>query len=151
MKLQDITSILSDAALEAQKQAEEQAHERFTQLFEDPDGDGTYTPRYVNIMIGDEKIKAPMFVLMNLTAVKTKEIVFELDTDIDLSGHSSSSEDNMSISVSLKKGLFKNSSHLKVSATFEGTDPPEALLQIQDELNNRISHALSKLENDEAY
>ena len=148
MNIDDITALLSNAVVEAQKQAENQAHERFLTLFEDPDGDGIYTPTFVTVKIGNETIKTPTFVLMNLTAIKTKEMTFELDTDLDLSGHESKDGDP-NISVSLKKGLFKNSSHIKISGKFEGVDPPEALLQMQDEFNNRISRALARLQDEE--
>ena len=149
MKLEDITSVLSNAVVQAQKQAEEQAHERFTALFEDPDKDGVYTPRFVWIKIGSEKIKAAVFTLMKLTAIRTKKMKFKLDTDLDLSGHEDK-DGNPDIKVSLKSGLFGRTSHIKISAEFEGVDPPEALLQMQDEMNNRIAKALAKLEQEES-
>ena len=146
MTLDDILQEMAKAPVDAEIKAQEQAHERFLTLFEDPDGDGVYTPTTHTIQIGDETIEMPLILIRPLWGMKSKNVKFELETDLDLSGHVSK-EGESNISISTKKGLFKHSSTIKISAEFEGVEPPEGIERLRDEFNDRVSKALEKLMN----
>ena len=148
MKLSDITAILSKAAAAPQHAEMQEILERLEFFFKREDSDesediedSVFKPVYINFVIGKHTIKYPLLLLGTLTPVDTKIVKFSLETDLDL--ESDADEDgNPEINVSLKKGLFKNSSHLKIEGEFEGGRQPEAFHQLQDKYNNLIAKAL---------
>ena len=150
MKLDDLTGILSDAVEKAANTAEQLALERLDFYFEDPDPDDddeTLVPRCFVVKIGDEKTKVPYLGVVKLEPIKVGTIKFKLSTDLDLSGHEDA-DGKTNINVSLKKGLFKNSSHLEIEAEFTSGETPEALAQIQDKFNDMVAKKLAKLNSD---
>ena len=150
MKLSDLTSVLGNAVEEATRATEIQVLERLDFYFEDPTPNGnddTLRPRFKTIQIGNTKIKYPLLAMGNLQPVIVDEFTFELETDLDLSGHD---EDGIAnIHVSLNKGLFKNTSHIKITGKFKGGEPSEAFAQMQDKMNDMIAKALHKLNSEE--
>lgn len=148
MKLSDLTGVLSEAVEQAVRATETQVLERLHFYFEDPDPDDddeTLFPKFINIQIGGEKIKYPLLALGNLVPILVEEFSFELDTDLDLSGHEAEDGESHHIEISLKSGLFKNTSHIKITGKFKGGEPPEAYAQMQDKFNDMIAKALAKL------
>ena len=148
MKLSDLTGILSEAVSESIKAAEGEILERIHFYFEDPDpnddDDETLVPRCILIKIGSETIKFPLLAMGNLKPVDVDTFKFKLVTDLDLSGHETKDGD-ANINVSLKKGLFKNTSHIEIEGSFKGGETSEAFSQMQDKFNDMIAKALAKL------
>lgn len=148
MKLSDITILLSRAAAAPQHAEMQEIVERLNFFFKREDSgnpdevDGsTYTPVYVNFVIGEKTIKYPLLLLGTLTPVDTKRVAFKLGTDLDLEG-GFDNKGQPELNVQLKKGLFKNASHLEIEGEFVGGKQPEAFHQLQDKYNNLIAKAL---------
>lgn len=147
MKLSDLTQILGDAAAAPERAQMQEITERIKFFFHDPDPDDddeTLELRYLHIKIGDKKIRYPLLLMGSLTPINTKKTRFKLATDLDLSGHEDK-EGKPEIEISLKKGLFKNASHIEIEGEFEGAAQPEAFSQLQDKYNDLIADALAKI------
>lgn len=150
MKLDDITGLLADAATAPERAAMQEIMDRINFFFEDPDpddDDDTLVPKFINIKIGTEVIKYPLLLMGSLKPVETKKVRFLLSTDLDLSGHEDK-DGNPEIKISLKRGLFKNASHVEIEGEFAGGEQPEAFHQLQDKYNDMIAKALEKLHPD---
>lgn len=150
MTIEELNRALAEAAASIPLYMEEQYHKQLERLFEDPDGDGVFNLRYKKIQVGTTVIETPLIALYPLDPLKSKEYQIELDTDLDLSGHTDkkkgdTDDTGVTVHVALKKGLFKHSSELKIKMKFEGRETPEALERLRDELNDKISKALERL------
>lgn len=141
LKLKTLVQILGDLAVELQHSMSEGAHERFMSLFEDPDGDGTYTPRKDRIQLAHKMgFDVPRMARRILKSVVAKELEFELETPLHLTGDAETSDD---IEVSLKSGgLFKSHSFLKIRIKMETEEVPEGLAVLVDKVNAELKHDL---------
>ena len=155
MKLSDITELLSKAATAPQHAEIQEIIDRLEFFFKREDSEesddiddiekSVFKPVYINFVIGEHTIKYPLLLLGTLTPVDTKIVKFSLETDLDLE-NDVDEDGNPQIQVSLKKGLFKNSSHLKIEGEFERGRQPEAFHQLQDKYNNLIAKALRHID-----
>ena len=151
MKLEDIMCVLSKAAAAPQYAEMQEIKDRIEFFFnrvddndEDDNDDldnAVYTPKMFTIIIGKYHIKYPLLLLGKLTPVDTKKVRFVLGTDLELEGENYV-DGKPEIRISLKKGIFKNASHLEIEGEFEGASQPEAFHQLQDKYNTLISRAL---------
>ena len=147
MKLSDLTKLLGEAATAPEKAQMQEITDRIKFFFHDPDPDDddeTLELRFIHIKIGDVKIRYPLLLMGTLNPINTKRTRFKLATDLDLSGHETK-EGKPELKISLKKGLFKNASHLEIEGEFEGAQQPEAFSQLQDKYNDLIADALAKI------
>ena len=145
MKLNTLVKIIGDLGVELQDSMAEAAHARFLSLFEDPDGDGTYTPRSDRIQLAkDMGFDVPKIARRILTSVIAEELEFELSTPLHLTGDAKAAED---IEVSLKAGgLFKSHSFMKIKVKMKAVDPPEGLALLVDKVNAQLKHETGRLD-----
>ena len=141
LKLKTLIQIIGDLATELQHSMSEGAHERFLSLFEDPDGDGTYTLKKDRLQLAQHMgFDVPKMARRLLKSVYAKELEFELETPLHLTGDAETSDD---IEVSLKSGgLFKNDSFLRIKVKMEAVEPPEGLMVLVDKVNAELRHDL---------
>lgn len=147
MKLTDLTQLLGEAATAPERAQMQEITDRIKFFFEDPDpndDDDTLELKYLHIKIGNVTIRYPLLLMGTLNPINTKRTRFKLATDLDLSGHEDK-DGKPEIKISLKKGLFKNASHLEIEGEFEGAPQPEAFSQLQDKYNDLIADALAKI------
>ena len=139
LKLKTLIQIIGDLGTELQESMAEGAHARFLTLFEDPDGDGTYTLKKDRLQLAQHMgFDVPKMARRILKSVIATELEFELETPLHLTGDAESSED---IEVSLKAGgLFKTHSFLKIKVKMEAVDPPEGLMVLIDKVNAELKH-----------
>ena len=139
LKLKTLVQILGDLAVELQHSMAEGEHERFMSLFEDPDGDGVYTPRKDRIQLAQKLgFDVPVMARRILKSVVAKELEFELETPLHLTGSAETSDD---IEVSLKSGgLFKTHSFLKIRVKMETEEVAEGMATLIDKVNAELKH-----------
>ena len=141
LKLKNLIQIIGDLATELQDSMAEGVHARFLSLWEDPDGDGTYTLKKDRLQLAQQMgFDVPKMVRRHLTSVIARELEFELETPLHLTGDAETSDD---IEVSLKAGgLFKSHSFLKIKVKMEAVEPPEGLMVLVDKINAELKHDL---------
>lgn len=139
LKLKTLVNIIGDLAIELQHSMAEGAHERFLTLFEDPDGDGVYTLRRDRLQLAKNMgFDVPKMARRILKSVIAKELEFELETPLHLTGDAETADD---IEVSLKAGgLFKSHSFLRIKVKMEAVDAPEGLATLVDKVNADLKH-----------
>ncbi len=145
MKLSTLVKIIGDLGVELQDSMAEAAHARFMSLFEDPDGDGTYTPRKDRIQLAqDLGFDVPNMARRLLKSVVTDELEFELSTPLHLTGDAETSDD---IEVTLKGGgLFKADSFMRIKVKMKAVDPPEGLALLVDKVNAELKYETGRLD-----
>tara|TARA_R100000808_G_C2152437_1_gene161871 strand:- start:4733 stop:5194 length:462 start_codon:yes stop_codon:yes gene_type:complete len=140
--LDHLTKGLYDAVVQAQALAENQ-HIESLKKYVDEDGN----PKYVEMIIGGEKVKVPLLTLAPQSSIKIKELTMDLKVKLNNFGKRKSrlgggifcKEDAGAISADLGSSILpskNNYANLKI--TFEGTDPPEGIVRLNNNLIKQI-------------
>tara|TARA_R110002020_G_scaffold341490_1_gene556021 strand:- start:2094 stop:2552 length:459 start_codon:yes stop_codon:yes gene_type:complete len=133
---------LNDAVVQAQALAENQHIEALSKYVNE---DGT--PKCMKMVISGEEINVPLATLAPQSSIKIKELTMDLKVKLTSYGKRESrcgggifrSKDAGAISADLGASIFptkNNYANLKI--TFEGTDPPEGVVRLNNNLIKQI-------------
>lgn len=145
--LDHLTKALYDAVVQAQSLAENQHIEAQSKFF-DKDG----KPKCLDINIpdpkgGDQKVSVPYATLAPQGSIKIKELTMELKVKLGSFGKRRSrlgggifcKEDAGAITADLGASILpKKNQYASLKITFEGTDPPEGLVRLNNNLLKQI-------------
>ena len=139
LKLKTLVNIIGELAIELQHSMEEGAEARFLSLFEDSDGDGTYTLKRNKLQLAKNMgFDVARMTQRLLKSFYADELEFELETPLHLTGDAKTTDD---IEVSLKSGgLFKTNSFLKIKVKMKSAEAPEGLQILVDKINAELKH-----------
>ena len=140
--LDHLTKGLYDAVVQAQALAENQHIEALSKYVNE---DGT--PKCMEMVINGEKINVPLATLAPQSSIKIKELTMDLKVKLNNFGKRKSKcgggifkkGDAGAIDVDLGSSILpikNNYANLKI--TFEGTDPPEGLIRLNNNLIKQI-------------
>jgi hypothetical protein len=140
--LDHLTKGLYDAVVQAQALAENQ-HIEALGKYVNEDG----TPKCIDMVINGESVKVPLMTLAPQSSIKIKELTMDLKVKLNNFGKRKSrlgggifcKEDAGAISADLGSSIFpskNNYANLKI--TFEGTDPPEGVVRLNNNLIKQI-------------
>ena len=140
--LDHLTKGLYDAVVQAQALAENQHIEAMSKYINE---DGT--PKCIDIVISGEKVSVPLATLAPQSSIKIKELTMELKVKLNNFGKRKSrfgggifrKEDAGAIGADLGSSILpskNNYANLKI--TFEGTDPPEGIVRLNNNLIKQI-------------
>ena len=145
--LDHLTKALYDAVVQAQALAENQHIESLKKFFE-KDG----KPKSMEVKIPDDKgknqsVNVPLVTLTPQGSIKIKELEMELKVKLSSFGKRKSrigggifkNEDAGSICADLGASILpKRNQYANLKITFEGTDPPEGLVRLNNNLIKQI-------------
>ena len=144
--LDHLTKGLYDAVVQAQSLAENQHIEAMNKFF---DKEGNPISMDINIpdKDGQRKVSVPLVTLAPQSSIKIKELTMELKVKMESFGKRKSrlgggifcKEDAGAISADLGSSIFpskNNYANLKI--TFEGCDPPEGVVRLNNNLIKQI-------------
>ena len=140
--LDHLTKGLYDAVVQAQSLAENQHIEALGKYINE---DGS--PKCMDIMIGDQKVDVPLMTLAPQSSIKIKELTMELKVKLGSFGKRKSrfgggifhKEDAGAISADLGASILpKRNQYASLKITFEGTDPPEGVVRLNNNLLKKI-------------
>ena len=140
--LDHLTKGLYDAVVQAQSLAENQHIEAISKYVND---DGT--PKCMRMVINGENVMVPLVTLAPQNSIKIKELTMDLKVKLNNFGKRKSKsgggifckEDAGAISADLGSSILpmrNNYANLKI--TFEGTDPPEGVVRLNNNLIKQI-------------
>ena len=140
--LDHLTKGLYDAVVQAQALAENQ-HIEALGKYVNEDG----TPKCMEMDINGEKVMVPLMTLAPQSSIKIKELTLDLKVKLNNFGKRESKcgggifrkKDAGAISADLGSSIFpskNNYANLKI--TFEGTDPPEGVVRLNNNLIKQI-------------
>ena len=140
--LDHLTKGLYDAVVQAQALAENQHIEALGKYINE---DGT--PKCVKMVIGGNEVDIPLLTLAPQSSIKIKELTMDLKVKLNNFGKRKSrlgggifcKKDAGAISADLGSSIFpskNNYANLKI--TFEGTDPPEGVVRLNNNLIKQI-------------
>ena len=140
--LDHLTKGLYDAVVQAQALAENQHIEAMGKYINE---DGT--PKCIKMVINGEDINVPLATLAPQSSIKIKELTMELKVRLNNFGKRKSrcgggifsKEDAGAIGADLGASILpprNNYANLKI--TFEGSDPPEGLVRLNNNLIKQI-------------
>jgi hypothetical protein len=131
-----------DAVVQAQALAENQHVEAFSKYVNE---DGT--PKCMKMVIGGETINVPLATLAPQSSIKIKELTMEMKVKLTNFGKRKSKcgggifskEDAGAIVADLGASIFpKKNNYANLKITFEGSDPPEGLVRLNNNLIKQI-------------
>ena len=145
--LDHLTKALYDAVVQAQSLAENQHIESLKKFFE-KDG----KPKCMEVKMPDgngneQKVNVPLATLTPQSSIKIKELEVELKVKLSSFGKRKSrigggifkNEDAGSIFADLGASILpKRNQYANLKITFEGTDPPEGLIRLNNNLIKQI-------------
>ena len=145
--LDHLTKGLYDAVVQAQAVAEHQHIEAFNKFF-DKDGN----PECLDVKIPDNKgniqeVKIPLITLAPQSSIKIKELSMELKVKLNSFGKRKSKlgggifckKDAGAIDADLGSSILpKRNQYANLKVTFEGTDPPEGVFRLNNNLIKQI-------------
>ncbi len=140
--LDHLTKGLYDAVVQAQALAENQHIEALGKYI-NKDG----TPKCLKMIVEGNEVNVPLATLAPQSSIKIKELTMELKVRISnygkrkskLGGGIFSKGDAGAISVDLGSSIFPKKNHYaNLKITFEGTDPPEGLVRLNNNLIRQI-------------
>ena len=145
--LDHLTKGLYDAVVQAQALAENQ-HIEALSLFFEKDG----KPKSLEVKIPDgngstQVIEVPLVTLTPQSSIKIKELTMELKVKLSSFGKRKSrlgggifcKEDAGAINADLGSSILpKRNQYANLKITFEGTDPPEGLVRLNNNLIKQI-------------
>ena len=140
--LDHLTKGLYDAVVQAQALAENQHIEALSKYL-NKDG----SPKCITMKVNGEVVKVPLMTLAPQSSIKIKELQMELKVRISnygkrkskLGGGIFDKEDAGAISVDLGSSIFPRRNHYaNLKVTFEGTDPPEGLVRLNNNLIKQL-------------
>tara|TARA_R110002012_G_scaffold268415_1_gene452357 strand:+ start:2192 stop:2644 length:453 start_codon:yes stop_codon:yes gene_type:complete len=140
--LDHLTKGLYDAVVQAQALSENQHIEALSKYVND---DGT--PKCMEIVIHGEKVNIPLATLAPQSSIKIKELTIDLKVRLNKFGKRKSKlgggifckKDAGAIDADLGASILpmkNNYANLKI--TFEGTDPPEGVVRLNNNLIKQI-------------
>tara|TARA_R100001530_G_C4311411_1_gene153129 strand:- start:517 stop:978 length:462 start_codon:yes stop_codon:yes gene_type:complete len=140
--LDQLTKGLYDAVVQAQALAENQHIEALSKYVNE---DGT--PKCMKMVISGEEVNVPLATLAPQSSIKIKELTMDLKVKLNNFGKRESrcgggifrSKDAGAVSADLGASILphkNNYANLKI--TFEGTDPPEGLVRLNNNLIKQI-------------
>ena len=140
--LDHLTKGLYDAVVQAQSLAENQHIEALNKYIND---DGT--PKCMKIFINGEYVDVPLMTLAPQSSIKIKELTMDLKVRLNNFGKRKSKcgggifkkKDAGAITADLGASILptkNNYANLKI--TFEGTEPPEGVVRLNNNLIKRI-------------
>ena len=140
--LDHLTKGLYDAVVQAQALAEHQ-HIEALKKYVNEDG----SPKCMEMVIGNQKVNIPLATLAPQSSIKIKELTMELKVRLNKFGKRKSrlgggifcKEDAGAIGGDLGSSILptkNNYANLKI--TFEGTDPPEGVVRLNNNLIKQI-------------
>ena len=140
--LDHLTKGLYDAVVQAQALAENQHIEALSK-YVNKDG----TPKCMKMVINGETINVPLATLAPQSSIKIKELTMDLKVRLNNFGKRKSKkgggifckEDAGAISADLGASIFpKKNQYATLKVVFEGTDPPEGLVRLNNNLIKKI-------------
>jgi hypothetical protein len=133
---------LYDAVVQAQALAENQHIEALSKYINE---DGT--PKCMRMVINGEKIDVPLATLAPQSSIKIKELTVDLKVKLNNFGKRESKcgggifrkKDAGAIIADLGASIFpKKNNYANLKIIFEGTDPPEGLIRLNNNLIKQI-------------
>ena len=140
--LDHLTKGLYDAVVQAQALAENQHIEALGKYL-NKDG----SPKCVEVLINGEKVDVPLITLAPHSSIKIKELSMEMKVKMGSFGKRKSrlgggifcKEDAGAINADLGASILpKRNQYASLKITFEGTDPPEGLVRLNNNLIKQI-------------
>ena len=140
--LDHLTKGLYDAVVQAQALAENQHIEAMSKYINE---DGT--PKCIDIVISGEKVSVPLATLAPQSSIKIKELTMELKVKLNNFGKRKSrfgggifrKEDAGAIGVDLGSSILpRKNQYANLKIVFEGSDPPEGLVRLNNNLIKQI-------------
>ena len=141
--LDHLTKGLYDAVVQAQSLAENQ-HILALEKFVDKD---TGEPKCLAVVIDGHKVNIPLATLAPTSSIKIKELTMELKEKLNNFGKRKSSckggifagDDTGAIGVDLGSSILPTrNTYANLKIVFEGTDPPECLIRLNNNLIKQI-------------
>ena len=144
--LDHLTKGLYDAVVQAQSLAENQHIEAMNKFF---DKEGNPISMDINIpdKDGQRKVSVPLVTLAPQSSIKIKELTMELKVKMESFGKRKSrlgggifcKEDAGAVNVDLGASILpKRNQYASLKITFEGTDPPEGVVRLNNNLLKQI-------------
>ena len=144
--LDHLTKGLYDAVVQAQSLAENQHIEAMNKFF---DKEGNPISMDINIpdKDGQRKVSVPLATLAPQSSIKIKELTMELKVKMESFGKRKSrlgggifcKEDAGAVNVDLGASILpKRNQYANLKITFEGTDPPEGVVRLNNNLLKQI-------------
>ena len=140
--LDHLTKGLYDAVVQAQALAENQHIESLNKYI---DGDGN--PKCIDMNIDGNKVKIPLLTLAPHSSIKIKELTMDLKVKLNKFGKRKSrlgggifcKEDAGAIEADLGASILpKRNQYANLKITFEGCDPPEGVVRLNNNLIKQI-------------
>ena len=140
--LDHLTKGLYDAVVQAQALAENQ-HIEALGKYVNEDG----TPKCIEMVINGDNVNVPLATLAPQSSIKIKELKMKLKVRLNnfgkrkskLGGGIFSKEDAGAISADLGSSILPSkNNYADLEITFEGTDPPEGLVRLNNNLIKQI-------------
>ena len=140
--LDHLTKGLYDAVVQAQALAENQ-HIESLRKYINEDG----TPKCLRMVINGENVMVPLATLAPHSSIKIKELTMELKVKLNNFGKRQSKsgggifrkKDAGAVSVDLGSSILSSkNNYANLKITFEGTDPPEGLVSLNNNLIKQI-------------
>jgi len=140
--LDHLTKGLYDAVVQAQALAENQ-HIEALGKYVNEDG----TPKCMEMVINGDNVNIPLATLAPQSSIKIKELKMKLKVRLNnfgkrkskLGGGIFSKEDAGAISADLGSSILPSkNNYADLEITFEGTDPPEGLVRLNNNLIKQI-------------
>ena len=144
--LDHLTKGLYDAVVQAQSLAENQHIEALNKYF-DKDGKPVCMDIKVPKEDGEQEINVPLVTLSPQSSIKIKELTMELKVKMGSFGKRKSrlgggifcKEDAGAISADLGASILpKRNQYANLKITFEGTDPPEGVVRLNNNMLKQI-------------
>ena len=140
--LDHLTKGLYDAVVQAQSLAENQHIEALSKYVNE---DGT--PKCMKMVINGDNVNVPLATLAPQSSIKIKELKMSLKVKLNnfgkrkskIGGGIFSREDAGAISADLGSSILPSkNTYANLEITFEGTDPPEGLVRLNNNLIKQI-------------
>ena len=140
--LDHLTKGLYDAVVQAQSLAENQHIEALSKYVNE---DGT--PKCMRMVINGENVMVPLATLAPQSSIKIKELTMELKVRLNNFGNRESrcgggifkNKDAGAVSADLGASIFpKKNNYANLKITFEGSDPPEGVVRLNNNLIKQI-------------
>ena len=140
--LDHLTKGLYDAVVQAQALAENQHIEALSKYVNE---DGT--PKCMKMVISGENVDVPLITLAPQSSIKIKELRMDLKVRLNSFGKRESKsgggifckKDAGAINADLGSSILPNkNNYANLTITFEGSDPPEGLVRLNNNLIKQI-------------
>jgi hypothetical protein len=140
--LDHLTKGLYDAVVQAQSLAENQHIEALSKYLDDKGN-----PKCIDMQINGETVSIPLITLAPQSSIRIKELTMELKVRLNSFGKRKSrlgggifcKEDAGAIDADLGASIIPGrSQYANLKITFEGTDPPEGVVRLNNNLIKQI-------------